>query len=342
MVRNLRRQARSLGLSDRSDPVRIPLPVLLYLTVSAIVPSLLLMWYFHSRDRFPEPHRVLWTTFALGVGSAVPVLLVVAMLDSLVPAPSSPGWLGLRAAFLKAAMPEELFKLAVVWLYCARHEEFDEPIDGIVYGVAASLGFATLENVLYVYEGGARVALLRALTAVPGHAFYGAVMGYHVAEARFAETGRSRALVAAYVVPTLLHGIYDFPLLAAREAGEDAGTWVLLALVLVPGTLLWSGHFAVRKSRVLQAAHDVQAALEEPRARPSRAPGVLGLVVSVPLASWGGLITLGVLGAILVGRSGDQKLMDLLVGGAIIGALPLAIGLGLFAWSLKRLNQSSA
>jgi len=312
-----------------------------YLAVSAIVPSILLMWYFYSRDIFPEPHRVLWTTFALGVASIVPAVLVSIALSNLVPTPSSPGLLGLRAAFIEAAMPEELCKLAVVWLYCARHEEFDEPIDGIVYGVAASLGFATLENVLYVSNGGSQVALLRALTAVPGHAFYGAVMGYYVSRARFADSGRGSALAAAYIVPTLFHGIYDFPLLAAREAGDDASTWVLVALVLVPGTLIWNGRLAVLRARALRPAHGVPAAPREPAARPSRIPGILALVVSVPLAGWGGLFTLALLGASLMGRFDDRNLIDLLVGGAIAGALPLVLGVGLFAWSLKRLNQAT-
>ena len=79
-----------------------------------------------------------------------------------------------------AAIPEEFVKLAILVGYNMRHHAFDEPMDGIVYGVVASLGFATLENMLFVFEGGISVAVSRAFTAVPLHAFVGAIMGYYV------------------------------------------------------------------------------------------------------------------------------------------------------------------
>jgi RsiW-degrading membrane proteinase PrsW (M82 family) len=79
--------------------------------------------------------------------------------------------------FFGAAIPEKLFKFAVLFFYCRRLTDFDEPMDGIVYGVTASLGFATLENVLYVLNGGIGHAIMRAFTAVSGHALFGAVMG---------------------------------------------------------------------------------------------------------------------------------------------------------------------
>ncbi|MCP5113023.1 MAG: PrsW family intramembrane metalloprotease, partial [bacterium] len=179
-----------------------------YVAVSAVVPSLLLMWYFHVRDTFPEPPRVVWTTFALGIAIVVPVVMMAWPFDQFAEALADPFLYGLAAAFLAAAIPEELFKLVVLWRYSARHLEFDEPMDGVVYGVAVSLGFATLENILYVSEGGLAVAALRALTAVPGHAFLGAIMGYYVGQARFAASGRRVFLAKAFIVPVVLHGLY--------------------------------------------------------------------------------------------------------------------------------------
>ena len=146
--------------------------------LSAIVPSLLLIWYFHSRDVYPEPPRVIWATFGLGVLTVIPILMVALPVAKLLGEFENPYVHGLNEAFFTAAIPEELFKFLVVALYCARHKEFDEPMDGIVYGAVASLGFATFENVLYVAQGGAGVAILRALSAVPGHACMGAIMGY--------------------------------------------------------------------------------------------------------------------------------------------------------------------
>ena len=86
-------------------------------------------------------------------------------------------------------IPEETFKYLVLTRYSARHRAFDEPMDGIVYGAVASLGFAALENLLYVGSGDLGTAVARAATAVPGHAFTGAIMGYYVGQARFGPLG---------------------------------------------------------------------------------------------------------------------------------------------------------
>jgi RsiW-degrading membrane proteinase PrsW (M82 family) len=161
-----------------------------FLAVSAIVPSVLLMAYFHRRDLYREPARDLWLAFAAGVLVALPVLAFATPLTPIVSRFESPLLYGLVAAFLQAGIPEELFKFLMLWFVVARRASFDEPMDGVVYGVALSLGFATLENVLYVSTGGLEVALTRALTAVPCHAFLGAIMGYFVGRAKFAESGR--------------------------------------------------------------------------------------------------------------------------------------------------------
>ena len=155
------------------------------LAVSAVVPSALLVWYFHARDLYPEPPRVLWTTFAFGVLSVVPVLVVGVPIHQLIAGIEVPLIRGFLEAFFVAAVPEEFFKLAVLLLYSMRRVEFDEPMDGIVYGVVASLGFATFENVLYVFDGGLGVAVSRAFSAVPFHAFAGAILGYYVGQAKF-------------------------------------------------------------------------------------------------------------------------------------------------------------
>jgi RsiW-degrading membrane proteinase PrsW (M82 family) len=123
--------------------------MLLVLTiVLALVSSALLAWYFHSRDLRPEPARAIWATFGLGVVIIAPVLLVdwpiVGLLERLGLRPELGGT---ADAFLVAAIPEEFFKFVVLWFFASRRRWFDEPMDGIVYGVIASLGFATLENI---------------------------------------------------------------------------------------------------------------------------------------------------------------------------------------------------
>jgi RsiW-degrading membrane proteinase PrsW (M82 family) len=176
----------------------------------------LLFWYFHRRDVHREPHGVLVKTFFLGVLIIVPVLIVALPVQLLAPLPANPLLQALFIAFCCAAIPEEFFKFLVITGYSARHTAFDEPMDGVVYGATASLGFATLENILYVIGGGWTVAVARALTAVPMHAFLGGILGYYVGQARF----NPQAKVSAWrglLIATVLHGLYDFGLLSIMQ-----------------------------------------------------------------------------------------------------------------------------
>jgi RsiW-degrading membrane proteinase PrsW (M82 family) len=108
-----------------------------------------------------------------------------------------------------AAIPEECFKFLVLRGYSSRRPSFDEPMDGVVYGAAASLGFATFENIIYVHAGGFWTALVRAFSAVPAHACDGALMGYCVGQARF-NPERKRASWLGLFVAIIFHGFYDY------------------------------------------------------------------------------------------------------------------------------------
>lgn len=246
------RDARSHELSVASMAM-VPANVLM---TSAVVPSILLIWYFRSRDANPEPAAVLWKTFGLGVLTVIPVLMVALPIASLLKEVEDPVLRGFLQAFLTAAGPEEFFKFTVVTLYCARHDEFDEPMDGVVYGATASLGFATLENILYVSSGGLGVAVMRALLAVPGHAFMGAVMGYFVGQAKFRPTEKGKLLTLGYFVPFLLHGLYDWPLLSMQEgrnaSAEDNAALTPLLLLTV-ATFVFEWVWTVRIVRRLRA-----------------------------------------------------------------------------------------
>lgn len=178
---------------------------------SAIVPSLLLLWYVYAKDKNPEPRGLLMKTFLLGAFICIPVVPVAMMLEAMGKGMAVGIWgSAFVQGFLGAGIPEEFFKFLVLRLYVWRQPHFDEPLDGVVYGATASLGFATLENILYVGEHGMGTAVLRALTAVPGHAFTGVVMGAFVGRARFAEPEqRTGMLWAGLGSAMLLHGSYD-------------------------------------------------------------------------------------------------------------------------------------
>ncbi len=247
--------------------------------LSAVLPSIILIWYFRRQDRFPEPIGIMMMTFFLGVLSVIPILVIALSFQSwgtaLFPGMASSA-LGLAAftAFVLAAIPEETLKYAVLTGYSAKRSAFEEPMDGLVYGVCASLGFATLENILYVgLTGNINVAILRSVTAVPCHACLGAIMGYYVGMGKFAD----RATLAswrrkAWLIPVLLHGLYDLPLMwmankyenVAKEnlTGLDA-TFIFGCIGTVLVVLIVEFVVTVRLGKRLFAIQKEIVALEE-------------------------------------------------------------------------------
>src|SRR5690606_5877620 len=127
-------------------------------------------------------------------------------------------------AFVGAAAPEELCKIAVVYWLVWRRPEFDERMDGIVYAARAGLGFALVENILYLL-GSVDIAslivtwVLRALLAVPGHALWTGMMGYMAARRRF--DGVGPGIIGGYVLAVFLHGIYDVALFVTGPLQAD-------------------------------------------------------------------------------------------------------------------------
>ncbi len=333
-----------------------------FVAVSAVTPSLLLLLYFHRRDVYREPPRVVWTTFGLGAAITVPAIALAVPGDLLANRLTDPALHGLVSAFLAAAIPEELLKFWVLCRYAARHPAFDEPMDGVVYGVAASLGFATLENLLYVADGGMPVALTRALTAVPAHAAFGAVMGGLLFRARGAPNRRA-ATAWALGIPILLHGLYDFPLLTVARADEnghsDGPIVALLPLALIVLVVAcWTSLRSVRRLRAAQLlagppaatalafapAEIVTGAAAQPTTATARTGGCL-IAMGAIAAGLGGLVVLGVLAGVALGGTGAdgtgvEGIAELVLGTAILGGLPAGLGLVLFLAGVTRRNRA--
>ncbi len=186
----------------------------LQLVVLAVAPAIFLLVYLYYRDRYErEPHGLVVRTFFFGALMAVPVVAVnLAVLQPLAELLGIAGsWKAPWEAFISAALVEEFFKLVAVYLVAYRNPNFNEPYDGIVYAAAASLGFAALENVLYVIEGGMSTGFVRAILSVPGHAIWGIMMGYYLGKAKFTGPGWGKVVswLAALALPVLLHGLFD-------------------------------------------------------------------------------------------------------------------------------------
>ncbi len=359
----------------RGDFANTMIPLLT--VFSALIPSVLLVWFFKSRDAHPEPSRALWATFGLGAASIVPTIMVEIPVGNLLHTlmADSPLALGFADAFFGAALPEEFFKMGVVLLYCLRLDAFDEPMDGVIYSVVAALGFATLENVFYVMQYGLGNALMRAVSAVPMHALCGAIMGYFIARWRFpagakdnpASRGGTGTLVLAFAIPAMLHGLYDGPLLAVKHMvaansskplTESQSLVVLfgigVVLVVFVGEVILGLMLVARlrkEQRALIASGAYRPVATPPPLPAPPSPSGMGttapagtavswtmIAVGFLLASAAGMIALGI-GVELAVRPEETR--ELLIGGAVLVLPPLAVGLLLFILGLRKLPQTT-
>lgn len=183
----------------------------------AIAPVVIIAFYIYYRDKYEkEPFWWLVTALLSGCIITLPVIYVERLFS--IPLNYMPGLANAGYnAFVVAALTEEVFKFAALFLIMWKNPTFNEKFDGIVYATFISLGFAAVENLLYVINMGPGVGLTRAFTAVPAHALFGIMMGYHFGLAKFYPDQRKRQIFLALFRPILLHGIYDFILMSQTE-----------------------------------------------------------------------------------------------------------------------------
>lgn len=205
--------------------------VLFSILIAAIAPGVSLLTYLYLRDKYDaEPIHMVVRMFLLGVLVVVPIMVIQRGLQI---------YLGedmlLATTFIQSAGVEEFVKWFVLFHVIYNHTEFDEPYDGILYAAAISLGFATMENVLYAMYSTSSFGqlLLRALLPVSGHALFGVMMGYYLGKAKFSTKLKSRRwlLSTSLLLPLLLHGVYDWILLAL----EQVWIWFIIPFMV----LLW-------------------------------------------------------------------------------------------------------
>lgn len=191
----------------------------------SLAPVLIIAFYIYSRDKYEkEPISMLLKALLAGILIILPVVFIEKFLDSL-----SDGMEGLTLAaytsFAVAAFTEEGLKFLAFFFFFMTDRNFNEKFDGIVYAVFISLGFAAIENVIYVFTGGYSVGFVRALTAVPAHALFGIAMGFYFGLARFSHHRKLVFLLLAFFMPFLFHGLYDFMLM---------GSTPLLLIAFIP------------------------------------------------------------------------------------------------------------
>lgn len=217
--------------------------------VLAALPGLAICLYVVSRDRHnPEPRRLLAFSFLLGALLTVPAYFLEKTASGLLPK-NVPGVL--TQSFIGIAIAEEGLKFLAIRYYCFRLRSFDEPLDGIVYSIMVSMGFATFENIAYASIHGYGVLLGRIFTSVPAHACFAAIMGYYIGLAQAHPEKRNSLFAQGVLRAVLFHGCYDAFILLTENRWLKQ--YVSEALLLTGA--IYSLYVALRLSRRLFRLH---------------------------------------------------------------------------------------
>jgi RsiW-degrading membrane proteinase PrsW (M82 family) len=244
------------------------------IALSGAIPAVVAMWFVDRLDRKrPEPARTRRLVAFVGMLSVIPALILEGVVISKLGDKVQPRMTYQGAsfhAFVVAAAIEEACKIGVVYWVVWRRPEFDERMDGIVYASRAGLGFALVENVLYLLQqptlgGQLQTWILRAVLAVPGHAMWTGMIGAMAARRRFDRQGLG--LAGGYLLAVAFHGAYDLCAFAQQPLafeGHDA-----LAVLLMPALIgLTVAAFFVLRSQARMALRldDADVALNAARA----------------------------------------------------------------------------
>lgn len=215
---------------------------IIIMLLAGLLPAILLVIYVKYRDREqPEPWGKIVKGIFFGVLSVVVSVLISQVWDIL-PYLLGFGWIydvpiirGIFIAFYNAAIPEETAKLLLLWLLLRSNKEFDQNIDGIVYAVCIAMGFAGLENVMYIFnaedEPWQAVAITRCLFAVPGHYIFGVLMGFFYSIVHFRPNKFGKYKNMIWFAPVVAHGLYD----SICFLGEEH--YLIGAFIYIP--LIW-------------------------------------------------------------------------------------------------------
>lgn len=211
----------------------------------AILPGLIICYYIYQLDKYEKESKVqLLICFVLGMLATIPIYFLERWAHH-AELFSGEGLIYiLFASFLIVGLGEELLKFIALFAYPFQRPFFNEPFDGIIYAVMISMGFATLENVLYANQYGIETTLLRAFTAVPAHAAFAVIVGYFVGLAKFDAQNRALLLFKGLGFAVLIHGLYDFFIL------QEYFEWLILLAIVVLGLSLWYANRLIKQHQV--------------------------------------------------------------------------------------------
>lgn len=208
--------------------------------IPALFPVFILLKYVYKKDsQEREPLTMVLKVVAFGAIFSLIDVPIESLIEGIISQSYTPGTKEflLRENFLGVALVEELTKWVVLMLFVWKSPDFDWKYDGIVYAVASSLGFAGMENIMYVLSYGSSVIITRAIFSIPGHAAFGVFMGFYFAKARDAylrneSFSKTWNMLLSILIPTLIHGFYDYKLSSPEMEGKDILIFLVFVLII--------------------------------------------------------------------------------------------------------------
>jgi protease PrsW len=200
----------------------------------ALAPGAAIILYIYLKDKHErEPLSLLMISFLYGGLSTLLTLFISWPINALILTKEDDVVHQFWNAFFKVALVEEFSKFFFVRFILFYNKNFNEPFDGIVYAVMVSMGFATLENVLYVYQYGVATGIMRMFTAVPAHATFAILMGFFLGKAKFTHRRVFYFSLIALLSAAIFHGSYDYFLFISYVPGIWTGAVVSLIIGFV-------------------------------------------------------------------------------------------------------------
>lgn len=215
----------------------------------AVIPALFLVWYYcHQAKNMYGSKALIIKIFIIGILSIVPVCTLEIIISKLNFYYNwSRFYYYFFEAFIVAGLCEEYIKLAIIKIFVYNNPRFCKIIDGIIYTIVASLGFACIENVMYVFQNTWETAIVRGLTAVPLHAVASGTMGYYIGLAKFSidKKEEKRLINIGLWQAILIHGLYNFLILISPLFGALFAAFIIPLLIYVYFKLKAKIHLAV-------------------------------------------------------------------------------------------------
>jgi len=224
--------------------------MVLSLIAAAAAPGCALLAYLYLKDRYdPEPVKLVLRMFLCGALAVFPLMVLQ---RSFVLAFGDNNFL---FSFVYSSGMEETVKWLILYVLIYKHVAFDEPYDGIVYAAAVSLGYATIENIIYAlvnYTTFSQI-LIRAFLPVSGHALFAVIMGYYLGRAKFAPGSAKKMLAFSILLPILYHGLFDYIL----TDYSSRSIWIIVPFML----LLWG--WSLWKIKNANSASPLRVAVDD-------------------------------------------------------------------------------